>query len=418
MGVKFQANASGWISGVRFYKGSGNTGTHAGSLWTDSGTLLAHGTFTNETASGWQTLQFPTAVQVSAGQTYVAGYYAPNGNYAATGSYFANDGFSNAPLQALQDGADGGDGVYAYGSDQFPANSYGSSNYWVDPIFWASPPPNAPVPVVSATNPVNGQTSVPTSAGVSFTFDRAVQPSTIGFTLTGPGGTSVPGTVSYDSSTDTATFTPSGQLSSGTSYAATVSGAEDGDGVAMSGPYTWTYTIAQATPPPGQCPCSIWSDSTQPQIATVNDQSPVNVGVKFTTDQNGWITGIRFYKGPGNTGTHVGGLWDASGNLLGQVTFTNETAAGWQQANLSAPIQVTAGTTYVASYFAPDGGESATSAGFASVGADNAPLHAPASSTVTGGNGVYVYSGSLGFPTSTFGATNYWVDVVFTPTAP
>ena len=297
-------------------------------------------------------------------------------------------------------------------------SSFGSSDYWVDPIFWASPPPNAPGPVVSATSPLNGQTSVPTNTGVSFTFNKAVQQSTIQFTLTGPGNTSVPGTVSYNSSTNTATFTPSGSLSSATSYTATVSGAKDSNGIPMSAPYTWTYTTAQAIPPPGQCPCSIWPDSTQPQVTTVNDQSSVNVGVKFTTDKNGWITGIRFYKGPGNTGAHVGSLWDASGNLLGQVTFTNESTAGWQQATFSTPIQVTAGTTYVASYFAPNGNYSDTPAAFASAGVDNSPLHVPASSAVSGGNGVYGYASSSGFPTSTYNATNYLVDVVFTTTAP
>ncbi len=122
----------------------GNTGTHTGSLWTDTGTLLAHGTFTNETSSGWQTLEFPTAVQVSTGQTYVASYYAPNGDYAADGNYFASNAYTNAPLVALQNGTDGGNGVYAYGGDQFPASSYNSTNYWVDPIFWTSTPPNAP----------------------------------------------------------------------------------------------------------------------------------------------------------------------------------------------------------------------------------------------------------------------------------
>ena len=55
-----------------------------------------------------------------------------------------------------------------------------------------------------------------------------------------------------------------------------------------------------------------------------NDPKAVNVGVKFTATENGYITGIRFYKGASNTGTHVGSLWTASGTLLGQVTFTNE----------------------------------------------------------------------------------------------
>ena len=40
---------------------------------------------------------------------------------------------------------------------------------------------------------------------------------------------------------------------------------------------------------------------------------------------------------------------------LATATFTNETATGWQQANFASPVAVTAGTTYVASYLAPNG---------------------------------------------------------------
>ena len=310
LGVKFQVNASGWIYGVRFYKGPGNTGTHTGSLWTDTGVLLAHGTFTSETASGWQTLEFPTAVPVNPGQTYVASYYAPNGDYAATSNYFATSAYSNGPLTALQNGTDGGNGVYGYGGDQFPTGSFNSANYWVDPVFYTSTPPNAP-----------------------------------------------------------------------------------------------------------SCPCSIWPTSAQPSVASVSDTTAVNLGVQFTPEENGYITGIRFYKGSANTGSHVGSLWTTSGALLGQVTFTNESATGWQQANFSSAIAVTAGTTYVASYFAPNGGYAADSAYFASSGVFNSPLYAPASSAISGGNGVYSFGSSPGFPSSTSNATNYWVDVVFNTTA-
>jgi hypothetical protein len=59
----------------------------------------------------------------------------------------------------------------------------------------------------------------------------------------------------------------------------------------------------------------------QPSVASVNDPGPVNLGVKFRPDVNGWIAGIRFYKGQGNTGQHVGSLWTADGTLLGPVTF-------------------------------------------------------------------------------------------------
>src|SRR5205823_14318869 len=51
VGVKFRADTSGSVTGIRFYKLSVNTGPHIGSLWTSTGTLLASATFTGETAS-------------------------------------------------------------------------------------------------------------------------------------------------------------------------------------------------------------------------------------------------------------------------------------------------------------------------------------------------------------------------------
>ena len=41
--------------------------------------------------------------------------------------------------------------------------------------------------------------------------------------------------------------------------------------------------------------------------------------MKFRATQAGYITGIRFYKGSGNTGTHVGSLWSKTGTLLGRL---------------------------------------------------------------------------------------------------
>ena len=79
LGVQFQASSSGTITGIRFYKDADNTGTHIGSLWTSTGTLLATGTFTGESASGWQELDFSTPVPVTAGTTYVASYHTAPG---------------------------------------------------------------------------------------------------------------------------------------------------------------------------------------------------------------------------------------------------------------------------------------------------------------------------------------------------
>jgi len=416
LGLKFKAAADGTVSGVRFFKEPDNTGTHTGNLWSATGTLLATGTFSGESSQGWQELDFATPVAVTAGTTYVASYFASAGHYAVTAGGLSS-AVTSGPLTAQANG-----GIYSYGTaSTFPTRSFNGSNYWVDVVY--TPVQDAVPPAVTATSPLNGQTSVPTGTTVSFTFNKQDQAGSIQFALTGPGGVAVPGTLSYNSATNTATFTPvttllgTPALAPGTAYTATVSGAANIAGTPMTGPYTWTFTTAQAPLPPGLCPCSIWPDSTQPSVPSASETNSVNVGVKFTSDNSGWITGIRFYKGAANTGTHVGSLWSASGTLLGQVTFTGESTAGWQQANFSAPIAITAGTTYVASYLAPKGRYAATSGAFTSAGVDNPPLHA-LQTGVNGGNGVYLYKGTPAFPTSTFNASNYWVDVVFTTTSP
>ncbi len=58
------------------------------------------------------------------------------GRYAADQTYFNASGVTNGPLTALQTGVDGGNGVYAYGSNfTFPTGTYNGTNYWVDVVF-------------------------------------------------------------------------------------------------------------------------------------------------------------------------------------------------------------------------------------------------------------------------------------------
>jgi Domain of unknown function (DUF4082)/Bacterial Ig-like domain len=408
--VKFQSSVAGWVTGVRFYKGAGNGGTHTGSLWTSSGTQLATGTFTNESASGWQTMTFANPVQISANTTYVVSYFDPNGHYALEEDLF-DWPLKTAPLTALKASytdPSGGNGVFNAGGPGFPTGTFYGSSYAVDVIFDTTQPVTPPV--VSGVTPDDGSSGIPVSTDPTATFSQAVVPSTVSFTVTASGGGSVSGSVGFNTGDTVATFTPDSPLAAGTTYTATVSGAQNSSGTPMSGSKSWSFTTSASS----QCPCSIWPGTAQPSVASASDPSPVNVGVKFTADTGGSITGIRFYKGAGNTGTHVGSLWTASGTLLGQVTFTGESATGWQEADFSSPIPVTAGTTYVASYFAPNGGYSYDPAAFASTGVDSPPLHVPQSPAVSGGNGVYLYAGSPALPTDTYNATNYWVDVVFT----
>ncbi|MGI5156878.1 N,N-dimethylformamidase beta subunit family domain-containing protein [Microbispora sp. CA-102843] len=298
LGVRFRATSPGYVSGVRFYKGSLNTGTHVGSLWTADGQLLAQATFTNETASGWQQVNFPTPVPVIEGADYVVSYHTP-GNYAVTRPYFTSQ-YSNGLLTAPANGDGGGNGLYAYSpASTFPTKTYQATNYWVDVVF------------TSAT--------------------------------------------------------------------------------------------------------TLWDDTTTPTTPFQADPNPVVLGVKFQATASGKIRGVRFYKGAQNTGTHVGSLWTADGQLLASATFTDETASGWQQVTFSPAISISAGTTYVASYSTTTG--YATDRFYFLNAYTRGPLTAPASGG-SGGNGVYVYSAANAFPNKSFQATNYWVDVLFDPDPP
>ena len=46
------------------------------------------------------------------------------------------------------------------------------------------------------------------------------------------------------------------------------------------------------------CPCSLYSQDYVPTMTSINDSTPLELGVRFTAQVNGWISGIRFYKGP------------------------------------------------------------------------------------------------------------------------
>src|SRR5438445_5286479 len=66
LGVRFYSDTPGYITGIRFYKSAANTGTHIGNLWSSGGALLASATFTAETTSGWQQVNFSGPVAITA----------------------------------------------------------------------------------------------------------------------------------------------------------------------------------------------------------------------------------------------------------------------------------------------------------------------------------------------------------------
>jgi hypothetical protein len=588
VGAKFQSEIAGTINGIRFFKSAANTGTHIGDLWNSAGELLAEATFTKETETGWQQVEFSKPVAIKANATYVAGYFAPKGHYADTAWQLNNPPalgpniLKHRPLSFVP-GTEGGNGLFIYGAEpHFPTKTYHADNYWVDVMFAPAIAPSAATNVqatsgvgqatVSWTAPVGGapatsyrvtpyvgttaQTPVTVPAsqtstavtgltgGTAYTFivtalneagaapdsapSNSVTPTaaTVPAAPTGVTATAAPesATVSWTAPASnggreltaykvtpfkagvaqtavevaagatTKTFTG---LTIGASYTFTVAAinsvgqgpqsaasaavtptapsapgaptAVAGAGKSSGAVVTWTaptsnggspITGYSVTPYQGSealAPVSVGGSVTSATIASLTngtsytfkvaavnalgaspqsaasaavtpydsifdlatpgtidggDKGSANLGVKFRSDVAGQINGIRFYKAAANTGTHVGSLWSATGGLLAQATFTNESATGWQQVTFSSPVQVQANTTYVASYLAPSGHYSANGPNLAA-GVNNQPLHAESGA----GNGVYIYSSEVKFPTGSFQSSNYWVDVMFTPEA-
>src|SRR5262249_2089412 len=110
--------------------------------------LLATAVFNNESASGWQQVNFSQPVAIKANTLYIASYHS-NGYYALNLDYFANSGHANGVLYAPQttDVYNHANGVFPHGGAPFPDQSYRGINYWVDAVFQTNsdinPPPTA-----------------------------------------------------------------------------------------------------------------------------------------------------------------------------------------------------------------------------------------------------------------------------------
>ena len=485
--MKFKSDITGTIVGLRFYKSALNTGTHVGNLWDSAGHLLGTVTFTSETASGWQEADFATPVAVAANSVYVASYHTSAGHESVDGGFFASAGVDNPPLHALENGVSGSNGVFAYNANSvFPTGVTTGTNYWVDVVMVNSTATLNSIAVNPANPTVNAGTPQGFTATGSYS-DGSLQNLTTVVTWASDTtavatidsfGTAT--TLTHGTATISATF---GSVSGGTTLTVipqplSVTTNALGDAIqnqpyaatlAATGgvpPYTWSLAQGSSLPlglslstngqitgsadtvgtgnftvqvqdsesttatkslsitvgaPPAFF--SIWSPSAVPSTIDAGPDSQVELGVKFKADSGGLIAGIRFYKSAANVGTHIGDLWDTAGTLLGTVTFSNETASGWQEADFSTPVAIAANTEYVASYHTTVGHYSLNASYFANAGVDNPPLHALQTSAQDS-NAVFAFdTASCGpqnalppcFPNTATAGTNYWVDVAFVP---
>jgi Domain of unknown function (DUF4082)/Bacterial Ig-like domain len=250
LGVRFVPGRSGHVTGVRFYKGVGNTGTHTGSLWSASGTRLATGTFTAETATGWQTLTFAEPVLVIPGATYTASYTAPNGHYAIDHHYFETTKVDSTPLTAPQTSYDTPNGVFQPGSG-YPTLSHEGNNYWVD-VDYTPNNDNTP-PAHTGHTPLSDAVDVPSDTDVTASFDEPIDLTYTTFTVTN-GETPTPGTTTLSPDGHTVIWTPTTPLPPNTRLTATIR-ASDHLGNQNPTPQTWTFTTTPTpTSPPTPTP--------------------------------------------------------------------------------------------------------------------------------------------------------------------
>ncbi len=528
VGVKFTSSVAGQITALKFYRSASDTGSDVLDLWSSTGTKLATATFSNTTASGWQTVTLSSPVTITANTTYVASYHT-TGAYVATENFFTT-AFTNGNLTATASA----NGVYSYGGTAtagiFPTSTFGATNYFADVVF--SPTignDTAPTAVADTATAVekggvaNGSGGAPATGNVltndtdpdtgdtktvtAVTFGAVA--GTLGTALVGAHGSltlSASGAFTYtvndsdaavqalrlstNTLTDVFNYTMSdtaGATSSST-LTVTIQGANDAPVLAVqtatqnavvgsafslvlpAGTFTdvdtgdtltYSATLADGTAlpawlifnattrtfsgtpatanigtlslkvtgtdlgglaasetfnlavgAPGTLPVSLFSAANTPTLTNLNDGSQLEVGVKFTSSVAGQITALKFYRSASDTGSDVLDLWSSTGTKLATATFSNTTASGWQTVTLSSPVTITANTTYVASYHTT--GAYVATENFFTTAFTNGNLTATASA-----NGVYSYGGTATagiFPTSTFGATNYFADVVFSPT--
>ena len=496
VGVKFKSDIDGFISAIRFYKGSQNTGTHTASLWTTAGVNLAQIVSSGETASGWQQVNLPSPVAVTANATYIASYHTTSGFYSFNSNYFSSQ-YDSAPLRALADAPSGGNGVFLVSNVPiFPNQSFQSGNFWVDVLFSTTSAPASDttppgVSGISVTNitssgatvnwttnePADGQLEIVSPCASSpclttlvsaFTTSHAItlsglNPSTLytyrirskdssnNLTITSDqtfsttavvdstppviSGISITNITTSGAVVNWTTDEPAtGQIeivspcSSSPCLTSLVSALSTSHAITLSSLNSNTlYTVrilskdssnnlatssnqAFTTLPVITTTYSLWTNTTTPATPSAADARAIEVGVKFKSDVDGFITAIRFYKGTQNTGTHTVSLWSAAGVLLGRSVSSGETASGWQQVTLTPAVSINANATYVASYFTTSGFYS-FNPNYFGVQFNNGPLRGLADGT-SGGNGLYQVNGSPIFPTQNYLAGNFWVDVV------
>ena len=363
----------------------------------------------------------PRPVAVTAGTTYVVSYYAPAGHYASSEAYFKVSGSAQGPIR--------GPGRRR----RRPQRRLHLRRRRLPDQHASTPPTTGSTPLFTAGvagrhHPADGhghhagQRHVERGHAVAptVTFSEPVQPATVSFTVTELGRQhgrrfdrlQLP-------TTSTATFTPDRAPGRRDHLHR---GGERGQGPGRQH-HDRGDDAGRSRPPtrPTRRGCARAASGTTPSVPGHHQRGrrqrggagrPVHAPTWTAPSPASGSTRDR--RTPAPTPVSCG---RPAGTKLATATFTAESTSGWQQVNFSTPVSITAGTTYVASYHTNAGNYSLTAGQFIvdrrGQRAAARPGHARAR-PATGSTPTARPRPSRRARTT---ARNYWVDVVFSPTA-
>lgn len=155
---------------------------------------------------------------------------------------------------------------------------------------------------------------------------------------------------------------------------------------------------------------TVFGDDDAAYANAIDDNSPVNLGMRFRASVDGFVTGIRIWRRDTDGTGQIGYLWTNGGSLLASAAFP-ATGLGWIVAEFDTPVAIDADTTYVISEYSP--GHFVRTFGQMSSAISNPPLTLIADGT-DGYSGTYAYGSAGTFPTNNGFAQNYWLDLTFT----
>jgi Ca2+-binding RTX toxin-like protein len=446
LGMRFGVTRAGAVTELRYWRSATDAtdvDVREGRLWRSDGVLLATVTFTSLVGeTGWQVAALDTPFALVAGAEYVvsyrtddfymssSGFFAPSRDVAFDG--VDDDGFSDpfGVIRAPQDAVGSGNGVFRYGGGAavMPTDSFQSSNYWVDVSFDDFEGENTPPVITSGDFSMVENTRAvgfvvaedaenPVLYGIAGGADAAlfvIDPLSGALSFVTEADFERPRDADRDNVYEL-TVAASDGVAPQVTKAVTVT-VTDVDDPALNGSSLYGATATPATLKPGR-------DTTE---YGPGDPNNYELGTRFTATVDGSVMALRYFRtGFDATDTDVRALrlWTGDGRLIASAIATSAPSAqGWQVGVLDAPVQLSAGQSYVVSYgYIFDNGDGEVEAYALTPNYYDADRPGPDGllvATAGPGNGVFAIGAPGAFPTLSFSNSAYWVDVMFEQAQP